>query len=253
MTTDDHADYTLGVFHNYARLPTNLGDVIEIGCGPFTQLRTILGVKGRNWSVGSVTLVDPIIESERQHPHSSFKSGKFTDLSGKVYPTTLIEAGAEDVGQLFHNKFDVVIMQNVLEHVSDSLEVLGALFNITKPGGVVLVWEPFFKPNSPKWEESQTGPYSNANGMPYLLDFTIPNKEHIPTEQLGNFNDYKVWTTSRSRAIRVLHPIRPGRPVFQHFASSFDPLSVEWPQDARNGDGSFAFIGRKPVNSRSSS
>ena len=44
-------------------------------------------------------------------------------VTGKSYPTTLHEVGAEEVGRQYHEKFDTVIMMNVIEHVSNAYEV----------------------------------------------------------------------------------------------------------------------------------
>jgi hypothetical protein len=55
---DDHAGAMAGQFQEFKALPHRLGHVLEIGCGPFTQLKTILGVRSKEWSVESVTLAD---------------------------------------------------------------------------------------------------------------------------------------------------------------------------------------------------
>ena len=48
-------------FRRYRSLPSRLGHVLELGCGPFTQLKGILQQTGREWEVDSVTLADPIL------------------------------------------------------------------------------------------------------------------------------------------------------------------------------------------------
>lgn len=53
---DDHAGAMAGQFQEFKALPHRLGHVLEIGCGPFTQLKSILGVRSKEWSVESLTL-----------------------------------------------------------------------------------------------------------------------------------------------------------------------------------------------------
>ena len=57
------------LFSGYRTLPHNLGHVLEVGCGPFTQLFTILDAHTAN----HVTLQDPLIFDYIKHPHCTYK------------------------------------------------------------------------------------------------------------------------------------------------------------------------------------
>ena len=44
--TTDRNEHHKRQFDNYAELPRHLGHAVEVGCGPFTQLQTILQARG---------------------------------------------------------------------------------------------------------------------------------------------------------------------------------------------------------------
>lgn len=117
-------------FDNYTSVPKNLGNVIEIGCGPFTQLKTIQ----QNRKITSVTLLDPLLERYHQLPNCTYKDGHFMGL-----PTTLICSPAEQLKPI--GKFDTAICINVLEHVQDVPQILLALHQCLKPKGILIFGE----------------------------------------------------------------------------------------------------------------
>ncbi len=206
---NDNAEDSKGLFENYRAVPDNLGHVLELGCGPFTQLKSILGVPNRNWKVDTVTLSDPILVVESTHAKSSFARGTF-EAHGKRYPTKLIQVGAEEVGSLYHDKFDTVIMQNVLEHVVNAFDVLESIYNTTKPGGIVVFWEPTYNNIWNGW---------NPGNQPLA------------------------WDDSTAFDL-MAHPIRLHMSVFQYFASFFEPIMYK-ETPGRRGDNSVILVGRK--------
>jgi SAM-dependent methyltransferase len=231
---DDNAGASYELFNGYRAVPPALGHVLELGCGPFTQLKSLLGNSAVPWSVSSVTLADPILVSESRHGHSSFHTGTF-EAHGKLYPTRLLQVGAEEVGQLYHDHFDTVIMQNVLEHVADAYAVLESMYNATKVGGIVVFWEPMYSATS--WIG-----WAGTGGQELLLDFSLPILESVPAP---NWADVNVRDTTRSRAFDLMaHPIRVDASVFEHFASFFEPIDYRQ-TPGRRGDMSIVLIGRK--------
>lgn len=232
---NDNAQHTADLFHQYKYVPEIMGDVLEVGCGPFSQLKTILSMPGRNWHVDSVTLADPIIVMESKHKKSSFGTGKFVDGKGKSYPTVLLQVGAEELGSLFHDRFDTVIMQNVLEHVSNAYEVLESLYNVTKRGGRVILWEPTYTASWNGWKELE---------QPLVLDTSLPVVPEIPLESL-KFVDGEHLLKVRSRAFDMIaHPIRASNAVFDHFVKKFKTLQQS-NAPGRRGDSSFLMVGIK--------
>lgn len=129
QTQDRIQEHRIG-FDNYRLVPTDLGSVIEIGCGPFTQLIEI--IKGR--IAKTVTLLDPLLNSYLQHPNCTYKDG----FPG--YPTFSYNLMAENLNQI-DVMFDVLICINVLEHVMDVKKVLHNICGSLLPGGLLIFGE----------------------------------------------------------------------------------------------------------------
>jgi SAM-dependent methyltransferase len=112
-------------FANYAALPDDLGDYIELGCGPFTNTRFIIA--GRK--LASLTLLDPLIEDyEREHPFCTYKHWKLYEHA--VTPVkSAIEAWEPE------KLYDALVMTNVLSHCYDADAVFEAVRRVIKPGG----------------------------------------------------------------------------------------------------------------------
>jgi 2-polyprenyl-3-methyl-5-hydroxy-6-metoxy-1,4-benzoquinol methylase len=132
---------------------SNLGDVLEIGAGPYTQIKSILDVSGLSFN--SITLLEPQIMKYMGHVSTcTYKDGK---IAGK--DISFLVSGAETlmVGEIF----DTVIMINTIEHVQNALLVLRNVYNAIKPGGTLIFHEIAY--------ESYMGePYSYHQN---LLDF----------------------------------------------------------------------------------
>ena len=118
---------------------TNLGSVIEYGCGPVTQLHNILqynsGIK-----ITDVTLVDPLIDVWSQLEGCPYANGKLNNLR-----TTLVKATTEEYGKRFFQKqYDTVIEINVLVYAKNALDFLDTLYNSLKIGGLLIFQERIF-------------------------------------------------------------------------------------------------------------
>jgi len=114
-------------FEGYACLPSNLGKLIEIGCGPFTQTKTIIA----DHTVESITLVDPLIGEYLNHQHCSYS---------RFDHPTLLPIQAEDI-PIDMCDYDTVVCINVLEHVRDAPTVLANLIRLVKLGGNLVFCE----------------------------------------------------------------------------------------------------------------
>lgn len=125
-SSDRDTDH-LTLFDNYQTLGLFLGDVLEIGCGPFTQTRVII----RDRSASSITLLDPLLDDYRNHPHCFYNS---------LLPAPSLRAiPAEDLAD--EAAFDTIICINVLEHVRDVDVVLGNIKRALRPDGVIVMGE----------------------------------------------------------------------------------------------------------------
>lgn len=148
---EDNASPAAERFKNYAELPRNLGDVIEVGCGPFTQLSTILNKTGA--SASTVTLLDPLlIKYFRTSPNSPYRGADLPEegthgLSFHGLPTTLVQAPAEYMNK-FSQQFDTVVMLNVLEHVTNAFTILSNIHNALRPNGILVFHERIYDRNN---------------------------------------------------------------------------------------------------------
>lgn len=131
-SSDRNGQHQAG-FGGYTCVPSYMGNVLEIGCGPFTQLQTI--AEGR--TIKHVTLLDPLLEQYKQLPNCIYKEGRFLG-----YDSRLICKQAEELSVIA--EFDVAICINVLEHVQDVEAVLLKLHRSIATGGIVIFGERYY-------------------------------------------------------------------------------------------------------------
>lgn len=148
-------------FDNYNCLRgTKFERAIELGSGPFTNLRII----GRNVDIAKCTLLDPLINEYLKHPNCTYKGNKlilakhlskktlvnmalgkyFTKLYNvarkSVNPTIEVEKLiASPVEQMpTDQKYDLVCIINVLEHCYDIDLVFKNILKIMGKGAVFI-------------------------------------------------------------------------------------------------------------------
>ena len=127
---DDRSREHFERFAAYQAVPEDCGAVLEVGCGPFTQSRTIL--QGR--SLSSLTLLDPLLAEYMDLEHCSYKDGHLYGC-----PVSLLSIPAEKLPR--NLKFDTVICINVLEHVRDAETVLARMTAALRDGGTLVLGE----------------------------------------------------------------------------------------------------------------
>merc|ERR1712046_552135 len=107
------------------------------------------------------------------------------------------------------------------------------MYNVTKPGGIVILWEPSYSKSWPGWQET---------GQDMLLDESLPITKEVKSP---DWTSVDVRNTIRSRAFDLMaHPIRIDPSVFEFFASKFEHIQFKLGR-ARRGDSSCLLIGRK--------
>lgn len=126
--TQDRNDEHAAAFDGYAALPDNLGDVLEIGAGPFTNIHHL----PIRCVLRSVTLIDPLIEDYQQHPNCGYKDGMYRDIE-----TSLIAKPIEEYKG--RKKFDTIILINTIASCYDASAVCNKVHGLLKSGGY-LVW-----------------------------------------------------------------------------------------------------------------
>lgn len=154
---EEHARW----FDNYRAVNgSSLGRILELGCGPFTQTKTILEKvmdrqKGQQTRVTSITLADPLMSFYHSRvPSCSYRNGS---LMG--YPTQFIASGGEDL--MLRGVYDTVVMINVLEHCRDALLVIENLHLAVRDRGGMLIfserwydtkWDRYESDRAPFWD-----------------------------------------------------------------------------------------------------
>jgi SAM-dependent methyltransferase len=109
-------------------------NVIELGCGPFTNIRLLTNFN----YIENITLVDPLINDYLNHPNCSYKDKK---LLGK--DVELISLPIEKIDT--QKKFDLVIIINVLEHCFDVENIFKKIYNLLSEDGILVFSDVFFK------------------------------------------------------------------------------------------------------------
>ena len=121
---DDWNHWWKDRFDDYSFLPAQLGDFIELGCGPYTNTRLIL--EGRE--ANQVVCSDPLIKS-----YITF-SGRWL---AEAYSSGRVEIDDHPIEELPFSpaSFDVVVMINVLDHVRDADLCMRRAIELLRPGG----------------------------------------------------------------------------------------------------------------------
>lgn len=125
---DDWNYWWLEQFENYRMLPRSVERALEIGCGPFTNIRLI----SRKCRIKEIYCCDPLIDI-----YTSFKmtwlSIMFAKNRVKVYDYKCEEMKFAD------NFFDLVICINVLDHVQNAEICLKEMLRVTQQNGFVVL------------------------------------------------------------------------------------------------------------------
>lgn len=129
--TNDRTEEHMHDFDEYKKVApdgSNLGVLLEIGCGPWSQSYPM--IQKRNYKFDKYILLDPgIIDYSRI---------KTSILNKKIHPIPIyIKSPGEDIS-FIENTIDTLVMINVLEHVENSIKLLRVVYNALKPGGKII-------------------------------------------------------------------------------------------------------------------
>ncbi|MEA2163889.1 MAG: hypothetical protein QOK37_2016 [Thermoanaerobaculia bacterium] len=155
-------------FGGYAALQArSFQHAIELGCGPFTNLRLI----GQHCTIARCSLLDPLIEEYLKHPHCTYNRNALRvserplsrtlgrTLPGRalrralrvIAPGTLMEH--IPVAELLalpieempaRSTYDLVVMLNVLEHCYDATVIFDKILSVLNPGGLFVFHDKLF-------------------------------------------------------------------------------------------------------------
>lgn len=125
---DDRNYWWARHFENYAFLPANVENALEVGCGPYTNMRLIRKV----CAAKHLFLSDPLIRT-----YVGFKMTFVRDmyLGGGC---SLDDHPIEEL-PFADGYFDLCVMVNVLDHVQDAGKCMRNLIRLLKPGGYFVI------------------------------------------------------------------------------------------------------------------
>jgi SAM-dependent methyltransferase len=115
-------------FDNYKFLPVELDNAIEVGCGPYTNMRHIL----KRCSPKHLFLSDPLIKT-----YIAFELAFTADAYRRGF-CILDDHPLEEIPYR-DNYFDLVVMINVLDHVRDAGVSMDNAIRILRPGGFLIL------------------------------------------------------------------------------------------------------------------
>jgi SAM-dependent methyltransferase len=125
---DDWNQWWREKFDNYRFLPDRLGNVLEAGCGPYTNARLIL----ERTKIDHLFLSDPLIRT-----YVKFKL-TFVAEQYRQAACVLDDHPLEEL-PFASDYFDLAVMINVLDHVRDARGCMDSLVRVVKPGGILIV------------------------------------------------------------------------------------------------------------------
>jgi SAM-dependent methyltransferase len=112
---------------------TDITSIIELGCGPFTNVRLFREFTG----IQKLTLVDPLLNDYKNHPNCYYKDGNLNSVI-----TELINSPIENLQVEY--KYKAVVMINVLEHCFDIDLIFDKILNLLDTDGVFIFSDVYF-------------------------------------------------------------------------------------------------------------
>lgn len=104
-------------------------NVIEVGCGPFTNIVRIL----KYIDCQSVTLLDPLIDEYLTHPNCSYENKQLSGFEKRVKTIPLPLEAFET-----NRVYDLVVVINVLEHCFSAPKFFERINSITAKNGFLI-------------------------------------------------------------------------------------------------------------------
>eukprot|EP01031_Cornospumella_fuschlensis_P028119 gene28119-33953_t len=163
-------------FNQFAAINhTDLGRVLELGCGGFTQLRNIMERVYIN--ITDVTLVDPKVMNYKTITGCTYYGSNYV-VNGRAVKSLLVNSTVEEFGKHFveyGGPFDTVIIMNVLEYSLDAFLFLETIYNSLKSGGLLIFHERWFSDHVRSSKCNTAGFFTN------VLQVSKPLLEHFLT------------------------------------------------------------------------
>lgn len=127
--------------NNYKLVPSLIShrclNIIELGCGPFTNMRLLLPHIS---NICSIDLLDPLINQYMlSQPNCTFKNKTLNFIN----PVNTFNSPIEQFNPT--KKYDIVLMINVLEHCYDTDLIFDKIYNMLNENGLFIFGDIFIK------------------------------------------------------------------------------------------------------------
>jgi SAM-dependent methyltransferase len=189
----DEAEEHMRDFEGYQALGprgTNLGTVLEIGAGPWTQSVPIL--RARNFTAKKLILLEPNARRYAESVNASVYQKGVVDIgAGGLLRPVIISSGVEEMA-VARGTVDTIVMVNILEHVRNAPAALRFIYNMLAPNGRLVFCE--------RW-------WDHIDRLPERFSLNIKRRAQ-----------------AFASVDRLLHPIRLKRAVIDQFLLGFEPL-----------------------------
>lgn len=139
MREDRNMDHAF-MYDRYSALAgRTFEDAIELGCGPFTNMRVVAQV----CTIRRLTLLDPLIEDYLGHPNCHYRDGALAlDGGGRLPVAERVALPIEQFQPA--RQYDLVVMLNVIEHCYNVPVIFRKIWDMTSAGGVILFHDRYF-------------------------------------------------------------------------------------------------------------
>jgi len=125
---DDWNYWWKQAFDHYAFLPESVENAIEVGCGPYTNIRLVQ----ERCQTRHLVLSDPLIRT-----YVKFKLTFVADLYKRA--ACILDDHPLEALPFADDYFDLSVMINVLDHVQDARACMENLIRVTRPGGWLIL------------------------------------------------------------------------------------------------------------------
>ena len=118
---------------------------IELGCGPFTNLRLI----ARSCRIRRCTLLDPLVEEYLKHPNCSYNK-KFLYSHRSLFLRNFRRIPIEQIIPMpieempTDTQFDFVVIINVLEHCYDISKIFEKIISVMKENAYIVFHDKYY-------------------------------------------------------------------------------------------------------------
>jgi len=121
---DDWNHWWREKFDNYKDLPNELNNAIELGCGPYTNIRLI----SKDHRIGFIVCSDPLARNYLRFRRSWLAQ---QHIAGNI----MVDFSPAEDSPFRSEYFELVVLINVLDHVQDAEACLKTAIRLTKPRG----------------------------------------------------------------------------------------------------------------------